>query len=1799
MLLLLLGTATAWADKYYMPKSYRNKVMPRLTLDEAVGKRFMIYNTAVESTGVDKTGFLRNGGAQFEHDKSKERDLFIYNESFVYTLEAFDDNGDGYNEWYAIKSLSTGTYVDCTGKTTYKNAADAKLNIYNWAAANKLGVADWVDMECWEYNIIARKDIEHQNVVLVVGGEEAPGVNSYWSGEEDNFTTNQWYGHPYVFYEAIELTNENELPITIEKDFLQELHVYSRCDMYAAQRVCGLVHVHRIDDKEHITVPGQANVRGIDLCDGDGLTSVTVEAGKSIEFLPNNGGKPSNVHIYLQRNADRTERPESIKVEVLGADGEWTQVNGSPFVVDLSPFFTTGEIVLGEGYSRIRISNADTTAPMSLSEVYILPCSDVLEDIMDYVKETSKPDNVIFTKASAQVYAETLERYNESFPAVKLFSGVPYPGNKYRIFADVPAATNEHEKKHIYVGDGEKIIVGGKYFADNITAEERKAYEWYCEKLPDGTLAFKNAVTGKYLDFDANGSGEPFGWNIYTSLSQRNGVPLSNGGKYLAVNSSSLEFVQNISVVQYGENTTEFVFLPVNMADGEKKITIKANELVMRNTALKYNGTVYSMPFSHIFTEGNMPTLELQCPVIHPFKGVKVNGVAKEDIATQVEENGVKVLKFNWNNIENGDVLELQFEIKEPFKITETAASGENATPPVPHLYFIRNKRPYGTLQQQARPHRASIGIVDGNDGPISLVGGKCDYARFDSRTTSIHLVHDTETNPTLLDATSLFYFTQTESNDPARYYSVNVNNATTVRKYASDGSWNDHGSTWYVQPDKAGAYSGYNIGATKLDATNNPTDAWCDVEGGDVISFSTPDDDGTAWEFVKVSDEVASDMLKIFIDKVATELIGKFDQITTEIATQFGYDTYKVECYKYMVEEIMRRVGDANTPEGYYATRDIFKLVQYAQNIHMIEHEVEYALYGLPLLSDEKKMDDTAGFANPKWYYVRNVVSGSYAAYTSYDHPMNLEQNPAGTYPNGGMLLKNMFYFAGNKNTFDNNPDDGISTGYQDYPGNDLILDEYLKVHIHNFMSKKNTLVSKNQAVLTLNDTCPGHGIQKIKDIPGGLGNTENWSIEAVYELDGSSFNAYGSCLLSSQPDALNDAFPKAFQVYFKDKRTVAIRAGNRNWDLVDFDHTKEFFSTIRLVVSYMYGTLTIEVYNSAGDVNVWSEKMELNNIPALYSALPHDEETGAGINISSLVVRKTEKMNWKVHLEGAQYDLWYILPSSNLNNKGFSIVLDGAFDTNMGWTNASGIIDTDLGNQNNSSWQFERVTDFDNHIDELLDLYNLKNCVIYNKELAALMKLIIRNEAGIKAQVDGGELEEALFNEVYYAIINYTGPMPEELRAPKPGSLYTIRPVAEEETENALLVYVDASNKSYVTKEVYLGDVVRDDKSYDSRAAWMFEGADAGDGFLALTGLNANNIHTQCNFTVSSETHKTMVNEVNEESVTLHPLGACTTIFKLGGQYVKNSTTTQLDARYVKDGGFWGNAIAVYPDMVATVATGLNADGNVHKRSWNVFVEAAGTVTITMTHNGGNHKLNVLGVTLVDSDGNVVASKYEHKTAGDNPKSAAYELQNVKPGAYTLNCYVWNYNSGDQLQKAQGDITFSGIRNVVDVQWIVEEIVEPEKSVYYIVPSLTSATHPDGKAYASLYLGFDAKIPDGITAWIVKDILPNKLLDMVEITGGLVPAGEGVILSSESEMKNQQFYYSSTASEFDADANIFSGTPYAILVDCRDKDIYMLGKKNDRIALYWTYENRDESGNKVTINGTTNHNESGYLMT
>lgn len=1680
LMLLVLGASSAWADKYYQPGSYKGKTTPRLTLEQAVGQKFMIYNTAINGN-EDRTGFLRNNGVNFELDKSKERDLYVYNESFVYTMEKHAD-GDG-TVWYAIKSVNTGLYVNAAGRTDILKASDAKLIITSWdeATEGKSGV----NMESWKYNIIANNKITgdgHGSTVFVVKNYNG-GDRPYWNGTVKAFDT--WdNGHPFAFYIAHEVTSG---------DYLQDLHIYSRIDIFSAQQTYGYVqYADQIKANPSYTKEGgfENLIDGVaasyNVTDWENTTNghyYQIDLGESVE----------SIYLYMQRRADGLNAPVKFELQACAtADGTYTKIGEYTTELASKAFYTSPEISLNGSYQHLRIVARETTTPdfkcMGLSELYVLPTTKEVADVLGYINDVQS--SPLFTKTTAKAYTALVEGYNADYPDARLLSGVPIPGNKYRIYADTYDRTNQRyvNREIMAEGNGLEIEEPGTYHAS--TDDEKKKHEWYCEQTNDGKLVFRNvADPTKYLAYNELAT-TPYKWSINTVFTTHYGVPLMNEKmQYLAAFNDGTYWQGDVKAAQDQHQSytftvtddkgtddttddvtttkniecgvcTDFLFIPVPLDETEKKITITAGELVERNTQLLYdsdnNGTpeVYPLPFSRMFKKtgdswGNLPTLQLLCSNIHSYAGVKINNgetLVTVETTPKVEYNeATSTLSFNFDEIESGDVFDVQLEIKAPFKYSNP----DMATEVQPTLYIIKNKRPQA-VQQQARPNRTAVDVDidieiggDEEDGPISSQTGAYYYAKFDSRNSNMKLVqHDAS-----FDAHSLFYFTQTEDTNTDEYYCARIHNVTTVMKCASDISWNTNGNIWYVQPNKTASYTGYNIATSILDATNNPGDTWCSNHAdGDRILRYNANDDGSAWEFEEVTVAEAKKLLKKFIDSIADSLTAELGGITAEQAATNGYDTVKIGQYKSIVGQLK------DLAQGYHDAGNIAKLVQYAQNIHMIEHEIDYALYALPELTDENGFNNR-DFKNPRWYYVKNVNSDErYATYSGDETPMSLGQKA-----DGKLALSNLFYFVGEKNTY-------ATAEYKDFPGNNLIIDDYLKAHIHNFMAKGKTLVSKNVELTKETGITPGKGEQKVADVD--LKGDEDWSLELEYDFapDFQAYNAYGSCMLAST-NPLQDTYSNHFQIYLKDDRSLVIKVNNGD-DRYRFWHTQDHFTHIKVVVTYSQGDVTLDVYNSLGEKETKVvENAGLTDISKLYSGMPE-----GGATISNLATYQVEAMTWKEHANASDKDEWYILTSSNLEKTGMAIVLGEPNDTKMAWTNNLGKnenIATDLGIYDNSTWKFERVTDFRAHLDELLAMYDFKDCVIYDRELAALMRLIMEKSEVINANADDSA-EEAAFNEIYYAILNYKGRMPEHLMAPNPGVLYTIRPIAKEDSENALLVHTDWTNNTYTSKEVYLDDVINDEGegkiSYSSRAAWVFEGADGSKN----SGLKAKNLHTQCYMTALGA-DASVVNEQDAATVTLAPLGACTTMFQVGDKYMAMS-----DAKVVNTGA-------------------------------------------------------------------------------------------------------------------------------ADTKWIVEEIKNPEASIYYNVAKLSNspANNPDSRAYSSLYLGFDAKIPDGIKAWIVDKVFENNVLNMIEVEGGIVPANTGIILTSESPMTNQKFYFSSVASTFDAEDNILEGTPYAKIEDCRNKDIYMLSMKNNRIAMYWTYENRKADGEKVTVEGLgTNHNEGGYLM-
>ena len=419
LLFLFLGTTIAWADKYYQPGSYRGNTTPRLTLAQAVGKKFMIYNTAIAGN-VDRTGFLRNNGVQFEHDKTKERDLFIYNESFVYTMEAHHDDQDGNPDWYAIKSVQTGLYVNINGKTDIGSAADAKLYITDWDnATGKAGV----NMENWKYNIVANGQITSSGngstVFVVKNGD------TYWNGNPNAFATYS-DGHPFAFYVANEYTNDGDY------DFLTDLHIYSRCDIYSAQVIYGYIR-----NAGQITSNHAYESEGpfANLLDGDEKTYnvtdwTTYNEGDDHYYQIDLGESAESLYLYMQRRADGKNAPIKYELQACAtADGQYTSIgeyttNLGDLAVYLSP-----KIDLNGSYQYIRIvakeRSTDGYKCVGLSELYVLPGTQTIAEAFEFVKMVES--DPLYTKAQQEYITTSLRNTTTSAPTRSFFRVCPSP----------------------------------------------------------------------------------------------------------------------------------------------------------------------------------------------------------------------------------------------------------------------------------------------------------------------------------------------------------------------------------------------------------------------------------------------------------------------------------------------------------------------------------------------------------------------------------------------------------------------------------------------------------------------------------------------------------------------------------------------------------------------------------------------------------------------------------------------------------------------------------------------------------------------------------------------------------------------------------------------------------------------------------------------------------------------------------------------------------------------------------------------------------------------------------------------------------------------------------------------------------------------------------------------------------------------------------------------------------------------------------------------------------------------------
>ena len=164
-------------------------------------------------------------------------------------------------------------------------------------------------------------------------------------------------------------------------------------------------------------------------------------------------------------------------------------------------------------------------------------------------------------------------------------------------------------------------------------------------------------------------------------------------------------------------------------------------------------------------------------------------------------------------------------------------------------------------------------------------------------------------------------------------------------------------------------------------------------------------------------------------------------------------------------------------------------------------------------------------------------------------------------------------------------------------------------------------------------------------------------------------------------------------------------------------------------------------------------------------------------------------------------------------------------------------------------------------------------------------------------------------------------------------------------------------------------------------------------------------------------------------------------------------SAAMADLTQHYYKNRNFWQNAES-YPEALNGVIDGATVRGDgtttikkdgatVQLASNPVTVTADGNVVVTFIHDGGDHMLNILGVDLVDADGNVVASDYHYGSAGGTLYLNEYTLEGLTANAsLTLRSFVYdNTATNDRTNSAAG---YYEVTNVTG-----EEIVNDNDAV------------------------------------------------------------------------------------------------------------------------------------------------------
>ena len=205
-------------------------------------------------------------------------------------------------------------------------------------------------------------------------------------------------------------------------------------------------------------------------------------------------------------------------------------------------------------------------------------------------------------------------------------------------------------------------------------------------------------------------------------------------------------------------------------------------------------------------------------------------------------------------------------------------------------------------------------------------------------------------------------------------------------------------------------------------------------------------------------------------------------------------------------------------------------------------------------------------------------------------------------------------------------------------------------------------------------------------------------------------------------------------------------------------------------------------------------------------------------------------------------------------------------------------------------------------------------------------------------------------------------------------------------------------------------------------------------------------------------------------------------------------------------------------------------------------ITVRGARTATVTFRYTSGNCALNIRGVEVINQYGVAVAGDYHVGKAGGSHTDNVYTVKVAEAGTYKVRCYA-TFGANDRADATNGNIT---------VAFAAADAASFSHDVTFTAE------------YATLYLGYQVAIPEGVEAYVVESA-SDGYAHLVEIENA-IPETTAVILKNVGDKTAYRFDYSSeNITEFTD--NLLEGS---IANSYVTGDAYVLANGANGVGLY-----------------------------